>query len=121
MTDGTATASPETVVTSASATPGATAAMLPEPPTAIPMNASITPSTVPSSPRRGLTEPNVARHGVALRRDLLREHHTQRLELRRGQRGLGRHRRAVVLQPAGLQLGEEIDALAQQAVVGRGG
>src|SRR6266516_3029047 len=42
MTDGTATASP---------------------PTAIPMNASITPNTVPSSPRSGLTEPNVASHG----------------------------------------------------------
>src|SRR5439155_1230564 len=64
MTDGTATASPATVVTSASATPGATAAMLPEPPTAIPMNASITPSTVPSSPSSGLTEPNVASQGM---------------------------------------------------------
>ena len=38
--------------------------MLPEPPTAIPMNASMTPSTVPSRPRSGLTEPNVASHGM---------------------------------------------------------
>src|SRR6267143_1258959 len=64
MTDGTATASPITVVTSASATPGATAAMFPEPPTAIPMKASITPSTVPSRPSSGLTEPKVASHGM---------------------------------------------------------
>ena len=64
MTAGTATARPPTVVTSASATPGATAVMLPDPPTAIPMNASITPSTVPSRPRSGLTEPNVASHGI---------------------------------------------------------
>src|SRR2546425_173063 len=60
ITDGTATASPATVVTSASATPGATAAMLPEPPRAMPMKASITPSTVPSRPSSGLTEPKVA-------------------------------------------------------------
>src|ERR1051325_6367002 len=64
ITAGTATASPATVVTSASATPGATAAMLPEPPRAIPMNASITPSTVPSSPRSGLTDPKVASQGM---------------------------------------------------------
>src|SRR2546429_136247 len=51
----------------------------------------------------------------------LRAPHPQRLELRRGKRGLGRNRRAVVLQTTGLQLGEEIDPLAQQAVVGRGG
>ena len=51
-------------MTSASATPGATAPMFPEPPTAMPMNASITPSTVPSSPSSGLTEPNVASHGM---------------------------------------------------------
>src|SRR2546425_5051588 len=57
MTEGTATARPATVVTSASATPGATAAMFPEPLTAMPMNASITPSTVPNSPSSGLTEP----------------------------------------------------------------
>src|SRR6266571_3045171 len=63
MTDGTATARPITVVTSASATPGATAAMLPEPPTAIPMKASITPSTVPSKPSSGLTDPKVASQG----------------------------------------------------------
>src|SRR5207244_806879 len=64
ITEGTATASPATVVTSASATPGATAAMLPDPPTAMPMNASITPSTVPSSPSSGLTEPKVASQGM---------------------------------------------------------
>src|SRR5438445_3873614 len=64
ITDGTATASPATVVTSASATPGATAPMFPEPPTAIPMKASITPSTVPSRPSSGLTEPNVASQGM---------------------------------------------------------
>src|SRR5437879_5514379 len=60
----TTVAGPATVVTSASATPGATAAMFPEPPRAIPMNASITPSTVPSRPSSGLTEPNVASHGT---------------------------------------------------------
>ena len=38
--------------------------MFPEPPIAMPMNASITPSTVPSSPSKGLTEPNVASHGM---------------------------------------------------------
>src|SRR2546429_60423 len=46
--------------------------MLPEPPTAIPMNASMTPSTVPSSPSSGLTEPKVASQGmkeVAAERD----------------------------------------------------
>src|ERR1041384_4545070 len=64
MTAGTATASPPTVVTSASATPGATAVMLPDPPTAIPMKASMTPSTVPSSPSSGLTDPNVASQGI---------------------------------------------------------
>src|SRR5256885_2044138 len=47
------------------------------------------------------------------RRDLFREHHPQRLELRRGQRGRGRHRRAVVLQTAGLQLREEVYAFPQ--------
>ena len=64
ITDGTATASPMTVVTRASATPGATAPIFPEPPTAIPMKASITPSTVPSSPSSGLTEPKVASQGM---------------------------------------------------------
>jgi hypothetical protein len=64
ITAGTATARPATVVTSASATPGATAAMLPDPPTAIPMNASMTPSTVPRRPSSGLTEPNVASQGM---------------------------------------------------------
>jgi hypothetical protein len=52
---GIATISPATVVTSASATPGATAAMLPEPSRATPMNECITPITVPSSPRSGAT------------------------------------------------------------------
>ncbi len=64
MTAGTATARPPTVVTNASATPGATAVMFPEPPTAIPMNASMTPSTVPSRPSSGLTDPNVASQGM---------------------------------------------------------
>src|SRR2546428_8620364 len=64
ITEGTATARPPTVVTSASATPGATAAIFPEPPTAMPMKASITPSTVPSRPSSGLTEPNVASQGM---------------------------------------------------------
>src|SRR5207245_1132106 len=64
ITEGTATARPPTVVTSASATPGATAAMFPEPPTAMPMKASITPSTVPSRPSSGLTEPQGGVVGV---------------------------------------------------------
>src|SRR5205807_841761 len=64
ITEGTATASPATVVTSASATPGATAPMFPDPPTAIPMKASITPNTVPSRPSKGLTDPKVASHGM---------------------------------------------------------
>jgi hypothetical protein len=59
-----ATARPATVVTSASATPGATAVMFPAPLVAMPMNASMTPSTVPSNPISGLTEPNVASHGT---------------------------------------------------------
>ena len=62
--DGTATASPITVVIRASATPGATAAMLPDPPAAMPRNASITPSTVPKRPSNGLTDPNVASQGM---------------------------------------------------------
>src|SRR5205807_10194225 len=64
ITEGTATARPPTVVTSASATPGATAPMFPDPPTAIPMKASITPNTVPSRPSKGLTDPKVASHGM---------------------------------------------------------
>src|SRR3989442_921752 len=126
MTDGTATASPATVVTSASATPGATAAMLPDPPTAIPMNASITPSTVPSSPRSGLTEPNVASQGMK-RAAASRSAATSFASTMRSASSCvvvsaeGRHGRAVVLQPAGLQLGKEIDAFAQQPVEGRGG
>src|SRR5690606_21485348 len=60
MTAGIAAKRPATVVTRASATPGATALMLPEPLAAIPMKASITPSTVPRSPSSGPTEPIVA-------------------------------------------------------------
>ena len=52
------------VATSASATPGATALRLPLPFTAIPTNASMTPSTVPRSPMSGLTEPIVASDGM---------------------------------------------------------
>src|SRR5688572_12701560 len=63
-TAGIATASAAAVAISASATPGATAAMLPDPFVAIPMNATITPSTVPSRPMSGLTDPMVASHGM---------------------------------------------------------
>ena len=53
-----------TVAMSASATPGATAAMLPDPFEEMPMKASMTPSTVPINPIRGPTEPTVASHGM---------------------------------------------------------
>ncbi len=59
-----ATASAAAVAVSASATPGATALKLPEPLVAMPMKASITPSTVPKRPMSGLTEPIVASHGM---------------------------------------------------------
>ena len=61
---GMATASDAAVATSASATPGATAVRLPDPLVAMPMNAWITPSTVPSRPRSGLTEAMVASQGM---------------------------------------------------------
>ncbi len=64
MTAGMAATSPAKVATSASATPGATAARFPEPFEAIPMNALMMPSTVPVRPRSGLTEPMVASQGM---------------------------------------------------------
>src|ERR1700737_3696801 len=52
------------VAISASATPGATAPMFPDPFAAIPTKASMTPRTVPRSPMSGLTDRMVASDGT---------------------------------------------------------
>ncbi|NDD57467.1 MAG: radical SAM protein, partial [Verrucomicrobia bacterium] len=58
---GMATSRPTTVVIRAPETPGAMAARLAWPAWAMPLNASITPQTVPSSPRKGAPLTAVAR------------------------------------------------------------
>ena len=63
-TAGIATLSAAAVAMSASATPGATAPMFPDPLVAIPMKALMTPSTVPRRPMSGLTDPMVASQGM---------------------------------------------------------
>jgi len=65
-TAGMATERAAAVAMRASATPGATAPIFPEPFVAIPRNASMTPSTVPSSPMSGLADPIVASDGTNL-------------------------------------------------------
>ena len=64
MTAGIAAIRPPAVATSASATPGATAARLPDPFEAMPIKALMMPNTVPVRPSRGLTEPIVASQGM---------------------------------------------------------
>ena len=62
MSEGIATINPATVVSSAPATPGASAEKSDFPAAAMPQNASMTPQTVPNSPRNGLTLTIVARN-----------------------------------------------------------
>ena len=121
MTAGIATAKPATVVVSASAMPGATAAMLADPCDVIPMKEFITPTTVPMRPRRGThgaddREPGQpVRKLILLLREALLEHQPQRFELRGAQplpdvRGVERAR---------AQFGEEGDPLPKHPSEGR--
>jgi len=68
LEEGKATSSPTTVVSSAPAMPGATADRSAEPEFAIAPNASITPQTVPSSPRNGPVLTAVASSPIRLSR-----------------------------------------------------
>ena len=58
--DGIATIKPATVVSSAPATPGASAVKSDLPAAAMPQKASMTPQTVPKRPQKGLTLTRVA-------------------------------------------------------------
>ena len=64
ITAAIAAARPAKVATSASATPGATAARFPDPRVAMPVNALMMPTVVPSRPSSGLTDPMVASQGM---------------------------------------------------------
>src|SRR6478672_9854178 len=105
-----ATLNAAAVATSASATPGATAARLPEPRVAMPTNALITPSTVPRSPMSGLADP------IALRERFRIEHEAERLHARCSVRRRQQRPALTVTRARRRRLAEELQRTNEQTL-----